>query len=535
MVQTWMFWVIVLIYMSITLSVAYMGYKKTKGSDDFMLAGRKARPFIIGLSYGATFVSTAAIVGFGGLAGELGMGLIWLTVLNIGVGILFAFLVFGKRVNALGHKLKANTLPDLLGKRYNSPFMQYGPALVILAGMPMYAAAVMLGGVNFVDDPRDLLRSGFDRLRDRGGSVRHRRRTDRGDVHRRAPRGDRGRWDDVLAGIHILHSGGSYGGQHPPDKHFQSGARWSKRPGNDWMDIFPVLRFTDMADRGPTVILGVGIGALAEPQLALRFLTAKDENHLKRAIPIGAVYVLLTTGVAYTVGSLTNVYFLQNTGNISLTAAGGNVDTIMPLYINSATPDIFIAVFMIVLIAAAMSALSSIFHTMGTAAGFDLWTHVRKKLQPEATPLQDSKAKMLSSRIGMGIMIAISVSLAYILPTSIIARATIMFMGLMASAVLPAYAHALFSKNPSVRAAKASLAVGAITWFIWTALVHNAESSVLGISQFFLGVPSALALPWRNVDPLVIGLTLSVTTLAVVWLIEKYLIKDKEATSETTA
>ncbi len=115
-----------------------------------MLAGRKARPLIIGLSYGATFVSTAAIIGFGGLASELGMGLIWLTVLNIGVGIMFAFLVFGKRVNALGHKLKANTLPDLLGKRYNSPFMQYGPALIILAGMPMYAAAVMLGGVDFL-------------------------------------------------------------------------------------------------------------------------------------------------------------------------------------------------------------------------------------------------------------------------------------------------------------------------------------------------------------------------------------------------
>jgi hypothetical protein len=65
--------------------------------------------------------------------------------------------------------------------------------------------------------------------------------------------------------------------------------------------------------------------------------------------------------------------------------------------------------------------------------------------------------------------------------------------------------------------------------------VHYAESSVLGISQFFLGGPSALALPWRNVDPLVIGLTLSVTTLAVVWLVEKYLIKEKEATSETTA
>ena len=536
MVQTWMFWVIVVIYMSITLSVAYMGYKKTKGSDDFMLAGRKARPFIIGLSYGATFVSTAAIVGFGGLAGELGMGLIWLTVLNIGIGILFAFLVFGKRVNALGHKLKANTLPDLLGKRYNSPFMQYGPALVILAGMPMYAAAVMLGGVNFI---RITLGISFDQALIGfvivvaayviGGGLIAVMYTD-------ALQGAIvvGGMTFLLAFTYFILGGVTAANTHLTNISNLVPAGLSSQGMTGWTS-FPSFGSPIWLTVVTTVILGVGIGVLAEPQLALRFLTAKDENHLKRAIPIGAVYVLLTTGVAYTVGSLTNVYFLQNTGNISLTAAGGNVDTIMPLYINSATPDIFIAVFMIVLIAAAMSALSSIFHTMGTAAGFDLWTHVRKKLQPEATPLQDSKAKMLSSRIGMGIMIAISVALAYILPTSIIARATIMFMGLMASAVLPAYAHALFSKNPSVRAAKASLAVGAITWFIWTALVHYAESSVLGISQFFLGVPSALALPWRNVDPLVIGLTLSVTTLAVVWLVEKYLIKEKEATSETTA
>ncbi len=62
--------------------------------------------------------------------------------------------------------------------------------------------------------------------------------------------------------------------------------------------------------------------------------------------------------------------------------------------------------------------------------------------------------------------------------------------------------------------------------------MHNAESSVLGISQFFLGVPSALALPWRNVDPLVIGLSLSVTTLVIVWLVERYLVARKEAPSE---
>ncbi len=443
-----MFWIVVLIYMSITLYVGYSGYKKVKGSDDFMLAGRKARPFIIGLSYGATFISTSAIVGFGGLSAQLGMGMIWLTVLNIGVGILVAFLVFGKRANALGHKLKAVTLPDLLGKRYNSPFMQYGPAVVILSGMPLYAAAVMLGGVRFIQTTLgvqfEIALLAFvlvTAVYVIGGGLIAVMYTDamQGAI--------------VVSGMTFLLVFTIFTLGGIPAATTQLTDMSSLVPsalagqGMTGWTSFPSFGSPIWLTTVTTVILGVGIGVLAEPQLAIRFLTAKDEKHLKRAIPIGGVFVLLTTGVAFTVGPLTNVYFYQNTGNISLVEAAGNVDKIMPMYINSATPDLFIAVFMIVLLAAAMSALSSIFHTMGTAAGFDLWNHLRKKLRPEAGKMEiiSPKATVLSSRVGMIIMISISVVLAYIMPPSIIARATVMFMGLMACAVLPSYAHALFT------------------------------------------------------------------------------------------
>ena len=49
------------------------------------------------MSYGATFASTSAIVGFGGNAGLFGMGLLWLTFFNIFVGIFIAFVFYGKR------------------------------------------------------------------------------------------------------------------------------------------------------------------------------------------------------------------------------------------------------------------------------------------------------------------------------------------------------------------------------------------------------------------------------------------------------
>ncbi|MEM0449321.1 MAG: sodium:solute symporter family protein, partial [Methanomassiliicoccales archaeon] len=76
------------VFVTITLYLGYLGAKRTKCGDDFLLAGRNINPWIIGLSYGATFISTSAIIGFGGVAGQWGMSIIWLTVLNIGVGIL---------------------------------------------------------------------------------------------------------------------------------------------------------------------------------------------------------------------------------------------------------------------------------------------------------------------------------------------------------------------------------------------------------------------------------------------------------------
>lgn len=46
------------------------------------------------LSYGATFISTSAIIGFGGAAAVYGMGVIWLTFMNIFVGIFFGVCLF---------------------------------------------------------------------------------------------------------------------------------------------------------------------------------------------------------------------------------------------------------------------------------------------------------------------------------------------------------------------------------------------------------------------------------------------------------
>ena len=72
------------------------------------------------------------------------MGLLWLTVLNILIGIFIAFVLFGKRTREIGHNLSAFTLPEFLSRRFNSRFIQYFSGAVIFLGMPLYASHVWL-------------------------------------------------------------------------------------------------------------------------------------------------------------------------------------------------------------------------------------------------------------------------------------------------------------------------------------------------------------------------------------------------------
>ena len=152
-----LFTVIVVIYLLVIGYLGYLGFKGTKTSEDFMIAGRQVHPYVMALSYGATFISTSAIVGFGGAAGVFGMGLLWLTFLNIAFGIAIAFIFFGKKTREMGQKLGAHTFPELLGRRYNSRAIQVIGGITIFIFMPLYAGVVLIGAARFIESTLKLI------------------------------------------------------------------------------------------------------------------------------------------------------------------------------------------------------------------------------------------------------------------------------------------------------------------------------------------------------------------------------------------
>ena len=506
-VDTATFLVVAGIYLVLTLAVGYLGYRQTKGAEDYLLAGRRAGPWILALSYGATFISTSAIIGFGGAAAVYGMGLIWLTVLNIGLGILVAFLIFGKRTREIGKRLGAVTFPDLMGRRFSDGFMQYASAAIILAGMPLYTSAILIGGARFLEKALNL------------------------------PFG----WAVIVLGlvtaVYVV-AGGLIAVMYTNSLHgivmfvgmtlllvFTYSLLGGVVPAHEALNGMAGLVPANLAAQGltgwtsmpalgspiwytliTTLILGVGIGALAQPQLVVRFMTARDSRTLNQAVLVGGPFILMMTGVAFTVGALSNVFFFQETGRIAVAAvAGGNLDLVIPSFIDLATPPWFVVLFLITLLAASMSTLSSLFHVMGTAVGFDIWQHFGGR-----------KPSLRANQAGILAMILVSVLLAFTLPGSIVARTTAMFFGLSASALLPAFAYGLYSEAPSARAARASLVAGAAAWFLWTVFVHQAESSPIGISRLLSGSDALMGMPWQVIDPLVIALPVSILVIIIV-------------------
>jgi len=613
--------VVVLLYVFVTAYLGYLGYRGTKTTSDYLVAGRKAHPFVMSLSYGATFISTSAIVGFGGVAGNFGLGLLWLTFCNIFVGIFIAFIFLGEPTRRIGHALDAHTFPELLGRRYQSRFIQVFAGLVIVCFMPLYGAAVLIGGTEFITTAFAMdyntalllfavLVAGYVFFGGLKGVM----------------------YTDALQGV-IMFVGMAILMVFTYAK--LGGIVSAHRSLSDLKDLAPSA-LTAIGHRGwtgmpqfgfgetkynlwwivvSTIVLGVGIGVLAQPQLAVRFMTVKSKRELNRAVGIGGVFILAMTGVAFATGALSNAFFAQHgplfqgrvlkqvnaekghvlmqvmrrdptgewmdavkeTGrdgkaltnylqavkadadgrwlpvlretnavgivregvvipavldrtpreqsadfgpnklaqgrSISIVYAKGNSDQIIPTYINLALPKWFGLVFLLTLLAAAMSTLSSQFHTLGTAAGRDVF----ERLFPgKAAKSSNRTIYIVRTAILLGLILAVVIG--YYAKkeqavVSIIARATAIFFGLCAATFLPAFVGGLYSRGITRAGAIASMVAGFVLSTAWLALVKTPECAVIGLvkKSLLAGVPN-----WPVVDPLIVALPLSALTAIVV-------------------
>ncbi len=596
--------IIVVIYLLIISYLGWLGYKHTKTTEDYMLAGRGAHPYIMAISYGATFISTSAIVGFGGVAGLFGLSLLWLTFLNIFVGIFIAFVFFGKRTRRMSHHLNAHTFPEFLGLRYQSRFIQVFSGLVILT-MVIYAAGVLIGAGRHLEE---IMGMSFDvallvvtviiTAYVIFGGMKGVMYTDafQGTVMfvgmlmlfimtvsnlgglSKTHKELEVNYKQVLSKEHLSKKivkiasenkvtltetqaydlGKAYMGLLGQIKAFnaknQDKAAQKKFVGESaakiqiadaklevaqTLAIFGKAKnyvlqhfvmgslhrgghrgWTAMPASGSpiwwlivsTIVLGVGIGVLAQPQLSVRFMTVRSDRELNRSVLVGGVFIIVMTGVAFVIGASSNAFFFDKHDGLSAFGlAMGNVDKIIPMFLNESMPTWFNYIFLLTLLSAAMSTLSSQFHSMGTAISRDIL---------EATGLiqrdnANAKKSMLMAKLGVAAMILITVILGFSLPDGIIAAATAIFFGICATSFLPMLVGALYWKGATKSGAIASLISGFGISLFWLIFVHDATVKKIGTTSI-LGNSM-----WAHVDPLLIALPISTIIFILVSLMSK--------------
>ena len=525
-------WMIITVvaYLCVIAYLGFRGYQTTKSATDYMLGGRKVHPYVMAMSYGATFISTSAIVGFGGAAGVFGMGLLWLTFMNIFVGIFIAFWVFGGRTRRMGLRLDAHTFPELLGRRFRSKFIQGAAAVIIFMFIPLYASAVLTGAVKYISSQLSmdyntalLIFAVIIALYVIMGGIKGVMYTDalQGTIMLLGMTALLILTYAKLGGVTSAHQALTDLAPQVPAK-LQAGGHqgWTSMP-KFGAPLWWVLV--------STIIMGVGIGVLAQPQLAVRYMTVKSGKELNRAIPIGGVFIMMMTGVAFIVGALSNVHFFETTGKVAIVAAKGSVESIIPMYLQSAMPQWFSVLFMLTLISAAMSTLSSQFHVMGTSLGRDL--------VEESLGKKKGGSGMLATRFGVLAGILVAVYLSYIMEvkfgktgTAIVARGTAIFFGLCACAFLPMYVGALWSRGITKAGAIAGMLGGSLSSLFWLFFIQEKTSTAMLICNKMFGVRSlaismvdgkevfakAGPIVWAFVDPLIIGLPIAIIVTVVV-------------------
>jgi len=514
------FIVILVVYLLATILLGYLGWKNTKNASDFMVGGRRTHPYVMAISYGATFISTSAIVGFGGQAANLGLGLLWLTFLNILFGIFIAFIFFGKKTRLIGHNLDAHTFPELLGKRYNSRAIQRIGGIIIFLFMPLYAGAVLIGAARFIEETLKInyiwaliIFTLIIAAYVFAGGIKGVMYTDtlQGTIMLGGMTALLILTYTKLGGFVTAHQALTNLASKMPENLVKGGAL-------GWTTM-PVLGSPIWWTLVSAVILGVGIGVLAQPQLAVRFMMVRSNKELNRAVLIGGIFILMMTGVAFVIGGLSNVFFSNETGKIAVQVAEkGNIDKIIPAFINMAMPPWFVYLFMITLLAAAMSTSSGQLHAIGTSFGRDVFS---KSNYSSDYKEEKSIKGVASTKIGILIGVVLSFVLGLFLPISIVARATSLFFGICAATFLPMYILGLFWKRANKAGAFTGMIVGLVTSLFWMLFIHEANSKMIGLVNLLTGKTTLLGAPWSTMDPIVIAFPLAFIVTLIVTLVTK--------------
>jgi sodium/pantothenate symporter len=128
----WIIGTVLVLYFAFTIWLGKKGSVHSRSLGGFSIAKGKVNPWIVGISFGASFASANLFIGVPGWAYTYGVSTLWWTLGAFGItwlGLLLFAKTFWRHGQKMGNIL---TLPQWLGARYKSKALQVIVAFLIL-------------------------------------------------------------------------------------------------------------------------------------------------------------------------------------------------------------------------------------------------------------------------------------------------------------------------------------------------------------------------------------------------------------------
>lgn len=422
---------LLVVFFAVMIGVGVYSRKHVTSVGDFVLGGRSVGPWLTAFAYGTSYFSAVVFVGYAGQFGyKYGLSATWIGIGNAVIGSLLAWIVLGRRTRVMSNHLKASTMPDYFGKRYDSNAIKIAASAIAFIFLIPYTASVYNGlsrlfGMAF-DIPYSVcvitmavLTGVYVVL---GGYMAT-------------------AINDFIQGIIMLFGivavlaavlngqGGFYNAvkelalieSDVPLTMGQQGA-FTSFFGPDLPNLLGVVILTSL-------------GTWGLPQMVHKFYAIKDEKSIKSGTIISTLFAIVVSGGCYFLGGFARLFDTD-----AIYGADGKIiyDAIIPSML-STLPDILVGIVIVLVLSASMSTLSSLVLTSSSTLTLDL---IKGNIVKE----MDEKKQLLCMRIMIVFFIAVSVIIA-LDPPAFIAQLMGISWGALAGAFLAPFMYGLYWKG----------------------------------------------------------------------------------------
>lgn len=435
---------LLVIFFGSMLAVGLYSRKHTGSVNDFVLGGRGVGPWLTAFAYGTSYFSAVVFVGYAGQFGwKYGISATWIGIGNALLGSLLAWVVLGRRTRIMTNHLKAATMPDFFGKRFDSKAIRIAASAIAFVFLIPYTASLYNGlsrlfGMAF-DIPYVVCVVIMATLTGiyviMGGYMA-------------TAINDFIQGIVMLGGIVAVVAAVLYG-----NGGFLNAIKELSTLTSDVAATQGQQgAFASFFGPDPANLLGVilltSLGTWGLPQMVHKFYTIKNEKAVKTGTVISTVFALIISGGCYFLGGFARLYDTPAIYN-----ADGSVifDAIIPSML-STLPDLLIGIVMVLVLSASMSTLSSLVLTSSSTLTLDF-------IKDNFVKNMSEKAQLLTMRVLIVFFIVISVILA-LNPPTFIAQLMGISWGALAGAFLAPFLYGLCWKRVTRPAVWASFIAG---------------------------------------------------------------------------